>query len=441
MAKYHFTTFGCQMNVRDSAWLQAALDDVGHESAEMQDADIFFLNTCSVREKPELRTREAIKRLAATRPDAAIVVMGCVATQLGEELFAIAPQVRIVAAPDNLGEIPDAIEAILQDPVRKIAALRFASDFPERSFHEEKCPTKVVHVNIMQGCDNFCAYCIVPFTRGRQKSRSRGAILAECESRLAGGARELCLLGQNVNAWGGRGAVADRKFASLLRDVAALPGLERLRFHTSHPADMGPNVVQCIAELPVVCPRIHLPLQSGSDRILKAMGRRHNRTDYLALVASIRAARPDVAFSTDLIVGFPGETDADFQDTLEMIHACQFISSYSFAYSDRPGTRAALMPDKIEPAEKLRRLKILQKNQDKLTAELLQKRTGQKTAVLLESPAARGGHHAWQGRDPYGVTVNVAMPADAPCMGALVAVQITEAKKHSLCADFLHFHP
>lgn len=430
MSYFHILTFGCQMNVRDSQWLEAALLERGYlKAVEPGQAEAVILNTCSVREKPELRVKETIRRISRTEPQVKLIAtIGCVAQQLGEEIFSYAPEARLAAGPDNLALLPDAIGQLLQRPQERLALLDFAPEYPERGHKAPQGPAFHGMVNIMQGCDNFCAYCIVPFTRGRQKSRRREDILAECRAWLAAGASDLTLLGQNVNAW-------DGGFAALLRDVAALPGLRRLRFTSPHPAFMDDGVIECFADLPNLVPRLHLPLQAGSNRILKAMGRKHDRDAYLQLVGKLRQARPDLALSTDLIVGFPGETEADFLQTLEMVEECAFMAGYSFCYSDRPGTRASLMPDKLPREEKLARLTRLQALLDDSGAAWLAGRAGQKAEILLEGPSPRGGEGFWQGRDIYGACINVRAPGAS--QGDYLQVRITTAKRHSLMAELL----
>lgn len=431
MATFHIQTFGCQMNVRDSSWLAAALASKGFAETEMRQADAVILNTCSVREKPEQKVIHAIGRIRqAAQKKPLIVITGCVAQQLGSQLFAIAPEVRLVAGADGLAQIPDVLPQLLKNPAEKLTILDFEPEFVERELVAEKCAAGSAYVNIMQGCNNFCAYCIVPFTRGRQKSRRRQAILAECEFWLAQGVCEIALLGQNVNVWGTDSHDGGKAFAGLLRDIAGLDGLKRLRFVTPHPADLGLDVIECFADLPVLAPRLHLPLQAGADRVLATMRRRHSQKDYLELVKNLRSARPDLALSSDLIVGFPTETEAEFLETLAMLEACNFMSSYSFCYSDRPGTLASRMSGKIDPEEQQDRLLRLQAAQEKLTARYLAGRAGGRTEILLEVPSPRGGENSWQGRDPYGVCINAVVANGKP--GDLKTVQITEAKKHSL---------
>lgn len=440
---FHILTFGCQMNVNDSDWLARALRQKGFAEAALDSAGVIILNTCSVREKPEQKVYSALGRIrheTRRNPDAFVVVAGCVAQQLSTAFFEKFPQVRLVAGGDGLAATPDAIERLCAQPELKISLTDFSEIYPERPPALDNGPIPpVAYVNIMQGCDNFCAYCIVPYTRGRQKSRATPAVLEECRALLEHGAREITLLGQNVNAFGQDSAGDGITFAQLLRRVAALPGLERLRFITPHPKDFSAEVIRAFGELENLCPRLHLPLQAGSDAVLKNMGRKYDRARYLQLVRDIRAARPDMAFSSDIIVGFPGETETDFQDTCSMLEDVGFMSSFSFCYSDRPGARAEMLPDKIPQEVKLERLSRLQAVQDALGQAWLRARTGQDATVLLEGLSRKtqdGDAHTeqWQGRDPYGATVNVELPQGTGAVGRMLPVRITTAKRHTLLA-------
>lgn len=442
---YHIITFGCQMNVHDSHWLGRAFGARGFFEAPLEDAQVVVVNTCSVREKPEqkvMSTLGRIRQVSGGNPAVLVCVAGCVAQQLGESIFEKESQVRLVAGSDGIGNAPQAIERLLENPAQRLSLLDFTSQYVEREGTTEPgvVSGSVAYANIMQGCDNFCAYCIVPFTRGRQKSRSSTAILDECKALIDNGAREITLLGQNVNAFGQDKSGDGTSFAALLRKVAALPGLERLRYVTPHPKDMGPEDIAAFAELPQLCPRLHLPMQAGSDAVLARMKRRYDSAAFLDLVERLRAARPDLALSTDLIVGFPGESEQDFQDTLQMMRASNFMSSFSFCYSDRPGTRASLFPDKIPADVAQDRLLRLQALQDELGARWLQQRVGGETTLLIENRSPKEGQGpepSWQGRDPYGAPVHVELPSQVDHTGYMVRVSITEAKKHSLMAQRL----
>ncbi len=385
-----------------------------------------FIFTCSVREKPEQKVHSAIGRVRRANPGAGIAVAGCVAQQLGDE-FLKYPQVRLILGSDGIVHAPVAAERLLADPALRLSFLDFTGDYPDRAhFLPQSGPSPAAFVNIMQGCDNFCAYCIVPYTRGRAKSRPLDAVLEECRAWLEGGACDITLLGQNVNAYEAEGG-----FYRLLKEVAVLPGLQRLHFVSAHPRDMSPQVIEAFAQLPMLAPRLHLPLQSGSDTVLERMGRGYTRAKFLDICAALRQARPDLALSTDLIVGFPGETEAEFEDSLACMREAAFMSSFSFCYSDRPGTRASTMPFKVPSDVQAQRLNRLQALQEELSAAWLQSRLGQECELLMEGAGRDPGQ--WQGRSPWGDTVNVRL-AQKPCPGSLVRVRISECRKHSLIA-------
>ena len=434
---YHIITFGCQMNVHDSQWLGRALEARGFAPAPLEEAQVVMVNTCSVREKPELKVMSTLGRIrqaTGNSPRVLVGVAGCVAQQLGDALFR-QRQVRLVAGSDGISGAPAAIERLLDDPALRLSLLDFTSHYEEREPGAPLPRAAAGHVNIMQGCDNFCAYCIVPYTRGRQKSRATAAILEDCRALLASGAADITLLGQNVNAFGQDRSGDGTSFRSLLDQVDALPGLARLHYVTPHPKDMGPEDVAAFGELRHLSPRLHLPLQAGSDRVLARMGRKYDAARFLRLVEELRRARPDIALSTDLIVGFPGESEEDFQATLDMMRACDFMASFSFCYSDRPGTRASRFLDKIAPEVQQDRLLRLQALQDELGQRWLAARVGQEADVLLEgrSPrdAAAGSGESWQGRDAYGALVHVPLPA-GDHLGRMVRVRIEHAHRHSL---------
>lgn len=437
---FHILTFGCQMNVNDSAWLARALIAHGFMQASTDEAQIILVNTCSVREKPEQKVLSTLGQIRQKRKDDVIVgVMGCVAQQMGETLFDHSPQVRLVAGGDATASIPQTIERLCNDTGLRTSLLDFSDYYMEREAGADMPSPPVAYVNIMQGCDNFCAYCIVPYTRGRQKSRATDAILDECRTRLQQGAREICLLGQNVNAFGQDKHGDGTSFASLLEKVATLSGLARLRYTSPHPKDMGKADIAAFGSLATLCPSLHLPLQSGSDKVLKRMGRKYGRQEYLDLVGQLRATRPDIALSTDIIVGFPGEEEEDFQDTLSIMKACQFVSSYSFCYSDRPGTRASRFLDKIPHEQQQARLLKLQELQEELSQKWLNTRVGEQTNVLIEgkSPKQNEQNNSWQGRDEYGAVVHLALESGHEHTGQLLKAHITDAKKHSLLATTL----
>ena len=440
---FHCITFGCQMNVNDSQWVARALMRRGFEEKPLEEADVVFLNTCSVREKPEQKVHSALGRVHQANPRAVVGVAGCVAQQLGESLMRRHPQVRLVAGSDGIAPTPDAFVRLLEEPKLRLSYLDFTSEFPDRDPYlldaqgmpAEAEVTPVAYVNIMQGCDNFCAYCIVPYTRGPRKSRSTQAVLQECRDWVVRGAGDITLLGQNVNVFGMDPSGDGTSFPELLRQVAAIPGLRRLRFVSAHPRDFSQETIDMFAELPQLMPRLHLPLQSGSDSMLEKMGRGYTMERFHSVVEGLRKARPDFALSTDLIVGFPTETEEEFEDTLKAIDSCGFMSSFSFCYSDRPGTRASAMPVKVPHEVQLERLERLQTLQNDRAEAWLRTRVGLHTDVLLESPShKRDAGNYWQGRDPWGDSVNVLMPEGQGRPGQFVDVAIESAKKHSLMA-------
>jgi tRNA-2-methylthio-N6-dimethylallyladenosine synthase len=445
--RFQVLTFGCQMNVHDSVWLSRALKARGFEEVPPDGdpnlVDVFVVNTCSVREKPEQKVYSTLGRLKPffdkdRRVFAA--VGGCVAQQVGRGFFERFEHVRLVFGTDGTAMAPQAIERLAAEPGLRLSLLDFTEEYQERDpalpEHGNNGLGGQAFVTIMQGCDNYCAYCIVPHVRGRQKSRAGKSVLRECEQLVDRGVREITLLGQNVNAFGLDAGGDGTGFAELLGRVASIPGLKRLRFTTSHPKDIADEVVAAFGEHPALCPQLHLPLQSGSDRMLAAMGRRYDTARYMEIVHKLRRARPDIALSTDLIVGFPGESEEDFQATLDAMRRAAFASSFSFQYSDRPGTRAQRLEPKIDPAVKADRLARLQALQEELTEHNLAGAVGERTEVLVEGESKKttDGRATWRGRDPYRRVVNLIPPRDAdrPTSGSLITVRIDAAKKHSL---------
>lgn len=439
-------SYGCQQNVNDGERIKGVLMDIGYGLCDKpEDADLILFNTCAVREHAEQRVFGnvgALKGLKEKKRGLIIGLCGCMANQkhVVEKLRQSYPYVDLVFGVDGIDTLPQLIaqklqkhKRVLMEPAQRPVIVE---NIPIRRESEFRA-----WLPIMYGCDNFCTYCIVPFTRGRQKSRDAGAILDECRALIDNGAKEITLLGQNVNSYGlDKHASGDTSFARLLRKVSELPGLARLRFVTPHPKDLSPEVIAMFGEVPNLCPRLHLPLQAGSDRVLARMNRKYDMARYMTLVEGLRAARPDIALSTDLIVGFPGETEEQFQETLDAVRAVNFMSSFSFCYSDRPGTAASRHTDKVEPAEKLRRLERLQALQEDLSSDWLKARVGCKTDILLEGASRKqdgedAATESWQGRDPWGDAVNVSLPAGIGKPGLIVPVTIVTAKKHSLIGE------
>jgi len=439
--KFHVITFGCQMNAADSGWLTRSLIARGWEEAPLDEARVYVVNTCSVREKPELKLYSQLGRLAAQLerdPSVFCAVGGCVAQQVGESLWNRFPFVRLVFGTDGIPQAPQALERLAREPRLRLSLLDFTASYTERDpALPSAAPRPTAFVTIMQGCDNFCAYCIVPTVRGRQKSRAFDAVLDECRALASTGVKEVTLLGQNVNSYGQDLGPEAPGFPQLLRAVAAVPGLERVRFTTSHPKDLDPGVIAAFGELENLCPRLHLPVQSGSDAVLARMGRRYTVEQYLAKLEALRAARPGMSFTTDLIVGFPGETEEDFQATLDLVRRARFECSFSFIYCDRPGVASAAMEPKLSDTEKSRRLELLLALQNEQQEAMLRELIGSEARVLVEGPGQRRGSEepAWSGRDEAGRIVNFTAPTGADLTGTIVPVRITHAKKHSLWGE------
>ncbi len=438
------------MNVLDSDWLSRSLISRGWTRTDEEQAEVFIINTCSVRAKPEQKVHSVLGRLnrmlrAVDRPGAFAAVAGCVAQQCGRDFLARYPLVRLVFGPDGLAQAPDALVRLANEPDQRMALLDMSDTYVEREYapepedqgDESSAGPRSAFVNIMQGCDNFCAYCIVPYVRGPQKSRAFGAVLEECEGLVAQGVREITLLGQNVNSYGLDGGSGGPGFAELLRRVAALEGLDRLRFTTSHPKDIADEVVAAFGELENLCPHLHLPLQAGSDRILRRMGRKYDMERYLDIVDRLQRARPDITLTTDLIVAFPGETEEDFQATLDMVERVGFESSFSFIYSDRPGTAAERMTPKMDPEEASARLSRLQNLQNAITRSKLERCVGNADVILCDGVSRMQGEtgRSWRGRDPGGRIVNVTEADAADLAGSMIPVRIVEAKNHSLIGE------
>jgi len=388
--RYFVTTFGCQMNAHDSERIKGMLEELGlGEAPTPAEADVVVFNTCTIREKPDTKLAAYLGEAAARKredPDRVIAVGGCYAEAQRERIFELYPAVDVAFGPGSIAHLGEWLGAGGMGVARGRFGLddrNFAAELPmhrERSFQ--------AWVQVSMGCNSKCAYCIVPAVRGREVSRRPGEIVAEV-TRLAGeGVRELTLLGQNVNSWGRdlRPAI-DTEFGELLRACDAVDGIERIRFTSPHPKDFRDPVIAAIAECHAVCEHVHLPLQSGSSRILKAMRRTYTRERYLALVEKMRATVPDVALGTDIIVGFPGETEADFAETLEVVEEVRYASAFTFVYSPRAGTEAASMPDPVPHELKIERMERLVEVTQRLARENNEARVGRVEQVLVEGPS------------------------------------------------------
>jgi tRNA-2-methylthio-N6-dimethylallyladenosine synthase len=440
--KVFIRTFGCQMNVADSELMAQILGEDYLPTDRAEEADLYLINTCAIRRKSEEKVRSLLgelKSLKRKRPGLLLGVGGCVAQQEGSRLLAAAPHLDLVFGTQALGRLPDT--------VRRAAAgerpldLEPDSSLPPPRRHWPGAPAQTF-VTIMQGCDNYCTYCVVPYVRGRERSREPEAIRAEVAAFLAAGGKEVTLLGQNVNSYG-RGLTEPVTFTELLHRLAGLPGLARLRFATSHPRDLSPELMAAFPELPTLCEHLHLPVQAGADRILRAMNRGYTRAEYLEKVARLRQACPGIAISTDLIVGFPGETEADFAQTLDLMREAAFEAAFSFKYSPRPQTRAAWLAEQLPEEVKAERLARLQSLQDELTLQAHRRLVGQVREVLVEG-ASRRSPEQLCGRLRTNQVVNFTGPPE--WAGSLVTLEITAAQPHSLqgrpaAAPFFNLRP
>jgi tRNA-2-methylthio-N6-dimethylallyladenosine synthase len=426
--KLFVRTYGCQMNVYDSERMTAALATQGYAATDApEDADLVLLNTCHIREKAAEKVYSEIgrlRRLKAARPGMAIGVAGCVAQAEGAEMLARAPAVDFVVGPQAYHRLPGLLDRVSRGerPVETEFPDEDKFDHLPADRRARRAPT--AFLTVQEGCDKFCAFCVVPYTRGAEVSRPADRVEAEARDLVARGVVELTLLGQNVNAYRDGAGVG---LADLVRRLSRIDGLERLRYTTSHPNDMADDLIAAHGEEPKLMPYLHLPVQSGSDRVLKAMNRRHTAAAYLRLVERIRAARPDLALSGDFIVGFPGETEADFADTLALVDAVGYAQAYSFAYSARPGTPAAGRPQLSEDvkADRLHRLQALLSRQQ---AAFQAAQVGRVLPVLIEKPGREPGQMT--GRSPYLTAVH--LEADAALAGRIVPARILATRPNSL---------
>ncbi len=425
--KFFVKSFGCQMNVYDSERMTELLAADGMTAAaDPESADVVVLNTCHIREKAADKVYSEIGRLKKHNANGKVVVAGCVAQAEGEEIVRRAPAVDVVVGPQAYHRLPELI--------RSAAGGRAVdTDMPAESkfdvLPKRSRQGASAFLTVQEGCDKFCTYCVVPYTRGAEVSRSFAAILAEAMALVDGGAREITLLGQNVNAWTGVDpAGRDTGLDGLIRALDALPGLKRIRYTTSHPNDMTEALIKAHGEVEKLMPYLHLPVQAGNDRVLKAMNRSHNRDSYLRLLERVRAVRPDIAISGDFIVGFPGETEAEFEDTLDIVRAVNYAQAYSFKYSSRPGTPAAEMEGHLPEAVKEDRLTRLQALLNEQQRAFNQTTVGKRVEILLERPGRRPGQLV--GKSPWLQSVHV--DANGAGIGELVAVDIISAGPNSL---------
>ena len=436
MKKLYVKTYGCQMNAYDSARMADLLAPLGYEQADAPEgADMVILNTCHIREKAAEKVYSEIGRLRALKAQKAqdggamlLAVAGCVGQAEGEEIMARAPAVDMVVGPQSYHRLPEMIARFARDGGHALAA-----DFPALekfdTLVQARQTTVSAFLTVQEGCDKFCTFCVVPYTRGPEHSRTPEAVLAEARHLVELGARELVLLGQNVNAYDG--PASDGKpwtLAKLCEALAAIEGLERIRYTTSHPRDMDDDLIAAHRDNPKLMPYLHLPVQSGSDAVLEAMNRRHRAGDYRRIVDRLRAARPDIALTSDFIVGFPGERDADFEATMQLVRDIGFAAAFSFKYSKRPGTPAAALRGQVAEDVKAARLDALQALIASQQHAFDDARIGHTLPVLFEKPGRDGGQLV--GRTPYLQPVHVQAPG--AMIGQTASVKIERRTANSL---------
>ncbi|HCF56518.1 MAG TPA: tRNA (N6-isopentenyl adenosine(37)-C2)-methylthiotransferase MiaB [Myxococcales bacterium] len=428
--RYHIQTFGCQMNEYDSARIAEVLARAGYEPAgSAESASLIIINTCAVREKPEQKVLSMLGRYREQRESKGtrLAVAGCVAQQRKAELLKRVPYLDLVFGPDMIARLPEMLERI--DEGERVCQTTFADrhsyQFPAADPESVRGQVSAL-VTVMKGCNNVCSFCVVPRTRGREQSRPVDQVLAEVRGMVEAGVREVTLIGQNVNSYAG-----GVSFAELLRRVCAVDGLWRVRFTTSHPTDLSDELIEVFGELPSLTPQFHLPVQSGSDRILERMRRGYTAADYLRRVARLRQVRPGIALTTDIIAGFPGETEDDFELTFQLCEQVRYENIYSFVYSPRPGTAAMLHEEEwgaVPYEEKVRRLEHLQARAREVSLEYARALVGRRVEVLVEGPSKTDASRLF-GRTPESRTVNYEGTSPA---GSLVEVEITSATPNAV---------
>ena len=452
MCNLYIKTFGCQMNERDSEIIEQLLYPSGYVPVPtMDDADLIIINTCSIRAKAEQKVYSLLGQLRQFKlnnPQLIIGVTGCVAQQEGATIQKRMPHVDLVVGTQQIYRVPELLKTIKNGDTNHKTAVNLDNSFTFPPFHHylsssiNTSPSPAPRdfkkfVTIMQGCNNFCSYCVVPYTRGREISRPVSDILEEVQSLVSQGIYEITLLGQNVNSYGQTNPVAETPvdFSQLLRMVSDVPGLKRLRFTTSNPKDLSEDLMRCFADIDILCPQFHLPIQSGSDRILKLMNRKYTNADYLRQVATLLKYRPDLALSTDIIVGFPGESDDDFKTTMDLLNKVRFHSSFSFKYSDRPGTRSAGFNDKVDETVKSERLALFQALQDEISLERNREYVGSEMEIIVEG---QGKNNLFYGRTVTNHIVHFpASETMEPGHGDVLTVRINMAGRHSLTGNII----
>ena len=442
--KVFVKTYGCQMNVYDSERMRDVLTPLGYaETLSPQDADLVILNTCHIREKAVEKVYSELGKLRLMKRDRdkqgkemLIAVAGCVAQAEGDEIVRRVPDVDLVFGPQTYHRLPQLL-ARSKAGERRVVETEFPAEDKFVDLAARNSPARGVaaFLTVQEGCDKFCTFCVVPYTRGAEFSRPVAQVVAEARKLAAQGVRELTLLGQNVNAFHGHGADGGNvTLAGLVAELSRIEGIDRLRYMTSHPRDMSDDLIAAHGENQKLMPYLHLPVQSGSDAVLKAMNRGHTAEDYLKLIARIRQAKPDMALSGDFIVGFPGESDADFRATLDLVRHVKYAAAYSFKYSPRPGTPAAEHDAQIGEAEKSARLQDLQALIHGQQTEFNAAQLGRRLSVLVEKPGREPGQLV--GRSPYLQAVHI--QAGRELIGQIIDTQITAIGTNSLSGHYAH---
>jgi tRNA-2-methylthio-N6-dimethylallyladenosine synthase len=435
---YTIRTYGCQMNVHDSERMAGLLEDAGYTRSADDDADVVVFNTCAVRENADNRLYGNLGHLRPVkkdRPGMQIAVGGCLAQKDRAEIVRRAPWVDVVFGTHNVHALPVLLERARHNAAAQVEIAESLEVFPS-TLPARRESAYAGWVSISVGCNNTCTFCIVPALRGRERDRRPGDVLAEVEALAADGVLEVTLLGQNVNAYGAE--FGDRSaFAKLLRACGAVPGLERVRFTSPHPRDFTSDVIAAMAETPAVCPQLHMPLQSGSDDVLRRMRRSYRSQRYLAIIDEVRAAIPDAAITTDIIVGFPGETEADFAATLDVVRAARFSSAFTFQYSPRPGTPAAALPDQLPKAVVQERYDRLIAVQEEISAAGNRAQQGRVVELLVSTGEGRkdSATRRMSGRARDGRLVHFVPGGAAVRPGDVVEVEVTHGAPHHLVAD------
>jgi tRNA-2-methylthio-N6-dimethylallyladenosine synthase len=441
---FYLETFGCQMNVHDSEKVVGTLVQEGYRQVEtVEQADLILYNTCSIRDKAEQKVFHRLadfKKLKAQGKK--FGVLGCVAQQEGEKIFERAPHVSLVCGSASYRNLPSMLVQLEagKSPAASAAPVRITGlddrqtdECFETEFTARTNPHRG-YITIIEGCDKFCAYCVVPFTRGKERSRTSESVLAEARQMADLGYTEIQLLGQNVNSY--RDPSGSKSFAELLAAVAEVPGIRRLRFTTSHPRDFGRDIVEAIDAVPTLCDHVHLPVQSGSSRVLSAMQRLYARDEYLERIAWIKAAKREISITTDVIVGFPGETESDFAETLSLLDEVGYDGVFTFKYSPRPNTPALSLEDAIPEEEKSRRLEVLMARQREIQILRYRKYVGQKCEVMVEGKNPARGQ--WIGRTSQNKTLNFTVAGSPePGMGSYVPVLVTASFPNSLVGELV----